>query len=78
MRQKLWIRLTGLLSLFAWGITAILLWSSIVAPDATTKASLNVLLFVSLAWTGLVTLLWTVLSLVAGLDHLARAKGASH
>jgi hypothetical protein len=74
MSKRLWIRLVGLLALFAWGITAILLWSSMVAPDVTTKA--NILLFVSLGWTGLVTLLWTVLSLVDGLDHSARAKGA--
>ena len=77
MSKKLWIRLAGLLALFSWGITAILLWSSMVATDMTSKANLNVLLFVSLAWTGLVTLLWTVLSLVDGLDHSARAKGAS-
>ena len=77
MGKKLWIRLIGLLALFAWGITGILLWSSMVAPGVTTKANVNVLLLVSLAWTGLVTLLWTVLSLVAELDHPARAKGAS-
>jgi hypothetical protein len=77
MSKRLWIRLVGLLALFAWGSTAILLWSSMVAPDVTTKANVNVLLFVSLGWTGLVTLLWTVLSLVDGLDHSARAKGAS-
>jgi len=77
MSKRLWIRLVGLLALFAWGSSAILLWAGMVAPDVTTKANVNVLLFVSLAWTGLVTLLWTVLSLVDGLDHSARAKGAS-
>jgi hypothetical protein len=74
MSKKLWIRLIGLLALFGWGMSAILLWSSVVAPDVTTKANVNVLLFVSLAWTGVVTLLWTALSFVAGLDHLARAE----
>jgi hypothetical protein len=77
MSTKLWIRLAGLLALFAWGITAILLWANVAAPDASTKANVNVLLLVSLTWTGLVTLLWTVLSLLDGLDHSARSKGAS-
>jgi hypothetical protein len=77
MSKRFWIRLVGVLALFAWGITAILLWSSMVAPDVTTKANVNVLLFVSLAWTVLVTLLWTVLSLVDGLDHSAQAKTAA-
>jgi len=77
MSKRLWIRPVGVLALFSWGTTAILLWSSMVAADVTTKANLNVLLFVSLAWTGLVTLLWTVLTLLDGLDHSARAKGAS-
>jgi hypothetical protein len=77
MSKRLWICLIGLLALFAWGISAILLWASMVAPDVTTKANVNILLFVSLAWTGLVTLVWTVLSLVDGLDYSARAKTAS-
>jgi len=77
MSKRFWIFLIGLLALFGWGITAILFWSSMVTPDATTKANVNVLLFVSLAWTGLVTLLWAVLSLVDGLDHSAHAKTAT-
>jgi len=76
MSKRFWIRPVGVLALFSWGITAILLWSSMVSPDVTTTANLNVLLFVSLAWTGLVTLLWTVLSLLDGLDHSAQAKTA--
>jgi hypothetical protein len=75
--QKLWIRVVGLLALFAWGLTAILFWASVIAPDATTKANVNILMLVSFAWTGLATLLWPVFSLVDGLDHSAHPKGAS-
>ena len=71
MSKKLWVHAVGLLALFAWGATAILLWASVIAPDATTKANVNILMFVSVAWTGLVTLLWVVFSLVEGLDHSA-------
>jgi hypothetical protein len=76
MSKKLWIHVVGLLALFAWGVTAILLWASLTAPDATTKANENILMFVGVAWTGLVTLLWTVFSLVEGLDRSARGKRA--
>lgn len=77
MSKKILIRLVGLVALFAWGLTAILLWASIIAPDATTKANVDILMLVSFAWTGLSTLLWSVLSLVDGLNHSAHPKGAN-
>jgi hypothetical protein len=77
MNKKLWIRLVGMLALFAWSVTAILVWASMAAPDASTKANVNILIFVSAAWTGIVTLLWTGFTVVDGLDHPARGKGVS-
>ena len=71
MSKKLWLRLVGLLALFGWGATAILFWANTMAPDATTKANVDILMFASVAWTGLTTLLWTVLSLAEALDHPA-------
>lgn len=73
MSKRLWIRIVGLLTLFAWGLTAILLWAGMIAPDATTKENVNILMFVSVVWTCLVTLLWIVLSLEEGLDQSAVA-----
>jgi len=72
--KKLWIRLVGLLSLFAWAVTAILFWAGLMAPDATTKSNVSILVAMSFVGAGLVTFLWTVLSLVAKLDHQAPAK----
>ncbi|HEY6292132.1 MAG TPA: hypothetical protein VI455_11320 [Terriglobia bacterium] len=77
MSKKLWIRVVGLLALYAWGLTAILLWASTTAPDATTKANVSILMFVSLVGAGLITLMWTVLSLVDTLDHSVRGQRAS-
>ena len=76
MSKKVLIRLVGVVALFGWGLTAILLWASMIAPDSTTKANVNILMFVSFAWTGLATLLWTVFSLVEALNHSAHPKGA--
>jgi hypothetical protein len=75
--KKLWIRVVGLLALYAWGLTAILLWASPSATDAATKANVSILMFVSLVGAGLITLMWTVLSLVEKLDHPVRGQRAS-
>jgi hypothetical protein len=72
MSKKLWIRLVGLLALFAWGIAAVLFWTSTVAPDVTTKSNVSVLTFMMSAGAGLLTFIWTALSLVDRLDHPAR------
>jgi hypothetical protein len=69
--KKLWIRLVGVLALFAWGLTAIL-WASTIGLDVTTKANVSMLLFVSLVGAGLMTFMWTLLSLVDRLDHPVR------
>jgi hypothetical protein len=44
----------------------------------TTKSNVNVLMLVTFGGVGLLTFLWTVLSLVDRLDHAARSPSASH
>jgi hypothetical protein len=74
--KKLWIRLVGVLALFAWGSTAIV-WASMIGLDVATKVNLSILMFVSLVGAGLMTFMWTLLSLVDRLDHPVRGQGAS-
>lgn len=76
MRKRLWIHLVGLLSLFAWGVTATLFWTTTISPDVTTRANVTVLMFTSFAGAFLLTLLWAVLSLVEALDHSVAGHGA--
>jgi len=77
MSKKIWIRLFGLLALFAWAMGAVLFWTTTVAPDVTTKSNVTVLTFMMFAGAGLLTFLWTALSLVDRLDHPARSQGLS-
>jgi hypothetical protein len=76
VRTKLWIHLVGLLSFFAWGLAATLFWASMITPDAT-RTNISILIFMSFAGAGLLTLIWAVFSVVQSLDHPAGRQGAA-
>jgi hypothetical protein len=77
MSKKIWIRLVGLLALFAWSMAATLFWTTTVATDVTTKSNVSVLTFMMCAGAGILTFLWTALSLVDRLDHPVRSHNAT-
>jgi hypothetical protein len=74
VRKQHWIRLVGLLSLFGWGLAAMLFWAGTNAPDLGTKSNVSILTFMSLGGAGFLTFLWTVLTLVERLERPAAAK----
>lgn len=76
MSKQLWIRLVGLLSVFAWGVTATLFGARMIAPDVSTRAYMSILMFVSFAGAGPLTFLWTVLSIIESLDRPAHSHSA--